>query len=65
MTDIEFKLEVVQRLATIETKIDALGNHEGRIQALENGRSRWGGIIAAASVVLSAVASLLTKHFIK
>jgi hypothetical protein len=65
MTDIEFKLEVVQRLATIETKVDGLRNHDGRIQSLENGRSRWGGIIAAASVVLSAVASLLTRHFVK
>lgn len=65
MDDLTFKLEVVQRLTSIETKLDASANHEARIQSLENGRSKWGGVMAAATVVVSSAVSLLTRHFIK
>lgn len=63
MTDIEFRVEVVDRLARIETKLDAMGTHEARLQTLENGRSRWGGIVATASVVLSTALTLILRHF--
>lgn len=63
MDNHEFQLEVVERLARTETKLDAaletLADHKARIGEIEDGGKKRAGLMAALSAVVSFITSVL------
>lgn len=54
-----FQREVIERLARVETKLDAVGGHDARIRTLETNRSGLTALVAGGSAVLGAVVAAL------